>query len=1382
MNRIITLISRHLPVFLAIVAFNYSSAQCILPNPTANNANITCGQSVTLTASGGTNYNWYSNAAGSQLLGTGAMYITPVLSNTTTYYVQSVSGVANNTLQFTNCGATGETGPTLAQMNAAYAGTPLAGLVTSNTQGIQEWTVPSTGTYTITAAGAKGGDANNAIGGSGRSITITTTLTQGHVIKILVGQQGGNLNFTTGWAGGGGGGTFLYNQTTNQLILAAGGGGGAGKGDPSQYNFTLNGGDASAYNNTAGGSGISCPQSWCSIGAGGTNGNGGQAGGAPVNEGGAAGAGWNSQGTTGTYGGGIGQTFNQGGLGGVNQTAYGTWNSSSNGGFGGGGGAGMHANYEALGGGGGGYSGGGGAACRVGAGGGGGCYYTGTYVSESLNAGHGLVNITYAGVLCTSSIVPVTVTVNSNISAPTVTNATIACGQTATLVASGGTNYLWASDPLGAQVIGNNASYTSPALTSTTTYYVQSTAGIGNATLNFTTCGATGETGPTLAQMNAAYAGTPLSGLVTSNTQGIQEWTVPSTGTYTITAAGAKGGDANNAIGGSGRSITITTSLTQGHVIKILVGQQGGNLNFATGWAGGGGGGTFLFNQTTNQLILAAGGGGGAGKGDPNQYNFTLNGGDASAYNNTSGGTGISCPQSWCSAGGGGTNGAGGQAGGYPSNQGGAAGSGWNSQGTTGTYGGGIGQTFNQGGLGGVNQTACGTWNTSSNGGFGGGGGAGMCTNYEALGGGGGGYSGGGGAGCRVGAGGGGGSFYTGTYVSEGLNAGNGLVNINFNGTVCYSPIVPVTVTVNGLQAPTVAGNLNICGNVNNSTTLVASGSPSGYAWWSNANGTGSLGNNASFTTPALNATTTYYVQSISPQSGSQLFGYTGSAQTFTAPVSGYYTLEAWGAQGGNDPVNPNTSLGGRGGYAKGDVYLNAGSTLYVYVGQQGSGCLNSNWKSTGGGGATDFRLSGGVWNDNAGLYSRIVVAGGGGGRHGTNYENALYVGNDGGGLSAPSYVANSTSITGANQTSGGASNYGASVVPGSFGFATPNTESNSCSVGGWNGGARGSDNWANGGAGGGWYGGCTSWPTSSGGSGYVYTSSSFVPAGYTPAASYQLINTQLIAGNASMPDINGNLVTGNSGNGNAKISWSGTGCSSSIVPVTVIAGQSPTVSAGANQSICAGSSATLVGSGATTYSWDNNVQNGVAFTPNATQTYTVTGTDANGCQDTAQVQVIVNPNPTVSLGNDSIVCDYNFPITIQASGNPNDNYSWNTGGQGQSLVVTAAGTYEITVTDNNGCTSSDDIIIESDPCAGVMEQGISLALYPNPFSDNIQITSTESIDATIEIYGTEGRIVYQTRMIGNQETFNLSELAKGNYLVKIMYSGTFELIRMIKQ
>jgi hypothetical protein len=491
-------------------------------------------------------------------------------------------------------------------------------------------------------------------------------------------------------------------------------------------------------------------------------------------------------------------------------------------------------------------------------------------------------------------------------------------------------------------------------------------------------------------------------------------------------------------------------------------------------------------------------------------------------------------------------------------------------------------------------------------------------------------------------------------------------------------------------------------------------------------------------------------------------------------------------------------------------------------------------------------------WCNRFQVNGRIVVAGGGGGRHGTNYENALYVGNDGGGLSAPSFVANNTSITGSNQTSGGASNYGSSVVPGSFGFATPNNESNSCSLGGWNGGARGSDNWANGGAGGGWYGGCTSWPTSSGGSGYVYTSSSFIPAGYTPVAAYQLSNTQLIAGNASMPDINGNLITGNSGNGNAKISWSGSGCSSSIVPVTVIAGQSPTVSAGTNQTVCAGTSVTLSASGAATYTWDNNVQNGVSFTPNTTQVYsvigiaangcqdtaqvtvavnplptvsagsnqtvcagesvtlngsgattyawdnnvqdgvaftpittqnyTVTGTDINGCSSSAQVQVNVNPLPTVSLGNDTLVCEYNFPITIQANGNANLTYTWNNGTLGQSLLISGAGTYDVTASDNNGCSATDDIIIESDPCAGIIEHEIGIQLYPNPFNENVIIHSTESIDAHLEVYGSDGRVVFAVEMAGDSATLNLAALARGNYMVKIVYNGKTQMTKLIKQ
>ena len=76
-----------------------------------------------------------------------------------------------------------------------------------------------------------------------------------------------------------------------------------------------------------------------------------------------------------------------------------------------------------------------------------------------------------------------------------------------------------------------------------------------------------------------------------------------------------------------------------------------------------------------------------------------------------------------------------------------------------------------------------------------------------------------------------------------------------------------------------------------------------------------------------------------------------------------------------------------------------------------------------------------------------------------------------------------------------------------------------------------------------------------------------------------------------------------------------------------------------------------LSGSGAVTYSWDNNVSDGVSFSPTATGTYTVTGTDANGCSNTDAVDVTVNPiyynllNITTCSG-DSVYAGGNYQTT----------------------------------------------------------------------------------------------------------------------------------------
>ena len=64
-------------------------------------------------------------------------------------------------------------------------------------------------------------------------------------------------------------------------------------------------------------------------------------------------------------------------------------------------------------------------------------------------------------------------------------------------------------------------------------------------------------------------------------------------------------------------------------------------------------------------------------------------------------------------------------------------------------------------------------------------------------------------------------------------------------------------------------------------------------------------------------------------------YDYTGAIQTFTAPKTGIYSLETWGAQGGDATDGTNTARGGYGAYAYGEVLLQQGETVYINVGGQ---------------------------------------------------------------------------------------------------------------------------------------------------------------------------------------------------------------------------------------------------------------------------------------------------------------------------------------------------------------------------------------------------------------------------------------------------------------
>jgi gliding motility-associated-like protein len=160
-------------------------------------------------------------------------------------------------------------------------------------------------------------------------------------------------------------------------------------------------------------------------------------------------------------------------------------------------------------------------------------------------------------------------------------------------------------------------------------------------------------------------------------------------------------------------------------------------------------------------------------------------------------------------------------------------------------------------------------------------------------------------------------------------------------------------------------------------------------------------------------------------------------------------------------------------------------------------------------------------------------------------------------------------------------------------------------------------------------------------------------------------------------------------------------GCVSSD-QVLVTVNTLPTVNAGVDQVICAGESVTLSGSGANTYTWDNAVSNNVPFSPNSSTTYTVTGTDANGCVNTDQVQVTVNLLPTVNAGNDQAVC-LGASVTLTGAGAV--TYSWDNGVQNDISFSPLVGTvnYTVTGTSNFGCTNTDQVSVTVNPLPAVV-------------------------------------------------------------------------------
>jgi PKD repeat protein len=213
----------------------------------------------------------------------------------------------------------------------------------------------------------------------------------------------------------------------------------------------------------------------------------------------------------------------------------------------------------------------------------------------------------------------------------------------------------------------------------------------------------------------------------------------------------------------------------------------------------------------------------------------------------------------------------------------------------------------------------------------------------------------------------------------------------------------------------------------------------------------------------------------------------------------------------------------------------------------------------------------------------------------------------------------------------------------------------------------------------------------------------------------------------------------------------SGSDAETIIGYITVNAAPSVGFSVSPSLTICAGDALTLSGTGASSYAWSGGITDGVAFNPSSSTSYTVTGTDGNGCTATDIASVTVNIASVNITRNpvNGIVCTGN-QATLTAGGA--QSYQW-TGGitNGVPFTPPATTTYTVTATAANGCTATAQSTITVQNCVFQTQLNSTWCGATNCTISQTIVANTVSGATNYEFWFENAGLGYsQTRVKGN--------------------------------
>lgn len=206
-----------------------------------------------------------------------------------------------------------------------------------------------------------------------------------------------------------------------------------------------------------------------------------------------------------------------------------------------------------------------------------------------------------------------------------------------------------------------------------------------------------------------------------------------------------------------------------------------------------------------------------------------------------------------------------------------------------------------------------------------------------------------------------------------------------------------------------------------------------------------------------------------------------------------------------------------------------------------------------------------------------------------------------------------------------------------------------------------------------------------------------------------------------------------------------------------------------------------------TTYAWtfeggtpgaSASANPAVGYNTSGTYDVRLIATNAFGADTMDMLNVItvleapsVSMSSTIETGGNS-----NGTATANASGGTSPyTYSWSPGG-GNSITITglSSGTYNVTVTDANGCSTTGQVIVDDN--VGIDENDLAamMDVYPNPTTGAVNITLPDNISANeLLLFNVVGELVYAERDLNtSQLSFNITGLSHGIYYIRLTAEG----------